>query len=431
MMKQICVLFLVLAAMTAKAQVVKTITLDGHKSLSEALGEEWDKIDSIVVSGQIGSGDVETLRSCCIDGKLTGIDMSQAVLERDSLPEYAFNLAVHLKHVSLPKTLRVIGSFAFLRCYDLNQIAIPETVESLGIGVFSNSALTGSVVIPQRIKVLPPSTFYGCTHLKSVQLPSTLERIEAQAFSWTPLSEIEMPENLKYIGIGCFQFSHLEHLDIPDGVEEIGALAFNGTEMKRVKMPARLKEIPQMCFLRQPLESVDWPGDLESIGEEAFAYTKLTHIVLPEKVAIIWTNAFHTCKELKMVALPSSLKSMNETAFRNCPRLEKIYCNCVVPPQVFSGDPQVNGSRAAYHPSNTVLYVPTGSKDAYATSPYWREFSQIIETVNFPTAIAATEYPPVIQQASTWYRLDGSKGSPAHDYGRKSLRIADGRKVIK
>ena len=60
--RQLFVLLFALAAVTAKATVVRTITTTGGQTVSELLGEEWNRVDSIAVSGPLSTEDVKMSR---------------------------------------------------------------------------------------------------------------------------------------------------------------------------------------------------------------------------------------------------------------------------------------------------------------------------------------------------------------------------------
>lgn len=107
-------------------------------------------------------------------------------------------------YVTLPKTLREIGRFAFSDARGLTSIVIPEGVTTISYAAFD-----------------------GCEYLRSVKLPSTLRTIEAYAFYDCYLTEITFPPNLKSIGAYAFKSHGFEKATIfPHGLQTIGTNAF-------------------------------------------------------------------------------------------------------------------------------------------------------------------------------------------------------------
>lgn len=66
--------------------------------------------------------------------------------------------------------------------------------------------------------------------LSSVRLPRYLKRIEEAAFYKCPLTSIEIPERVEYIGYSAFLGNHFRKVVIPKSVKEICTYAFNTDE---------------------------------------------------------------------------------------------------------------------------------------------------------------------------------------------------------
>ena len=55
-----------------------------------------------------------------------------------------------------------------------------------------------------NIKLIEEWAFYNVSGLKSINLPKNLIKLEEYAFERTTFAEVKIPENVIYIGIGCF-----------------------------------------------------------------------------------------------------------------------------------------------------------------------------------------------------------------------------------
>lgn len=104
-----------------------------------------------------------------------------------SLSNNAFATLGNIVSVTLPETLKSIGSYAFGGCTSLKSIVIPNSVTSIGMEAFYGCASMESVTIPTNIKTLGSNVFYGCTSLKRVKvLAITPPTIQSNTFKNIP-----------------------------------------------------------------------------------------------------------------------------------------------------------------------------------------------------------------------------------------------------
>lgn len=87
-----------------------------------------------------------------------------------------------LKSVTLPNTIREIGSYVFNGCNNLEKINIPNSVQFIGIGVFFDCQKLQSINIPEGIKEIKECTFDQCYSLKSVTIPFSVNEVGQYAF---------------------------------------------------------------------------------------------------------------------------------------------------------------------------------------------------------------------------------------------------------
>lgn len=136
---------------------------------------------------------------------------------------------------------------------------IPSFTEWKDLDPILNSELFGTVeqvVIEEGITTIGTKAFffnayYSYKTMKCIELPSTLETIEANAFSANIDNNMELstivfsePSNLKTIGqnafLGC---SKLENIVIPEGVTKVDSYAFQGcTGLEEVSFPSTITE---------------------------------------------------------------------------------------------------------------------------------------------------------------------------------------------
>ena len=168
------------------------------------------------------------------------------------------------------------------------------------------------------------------------------------------------------------------------------------------------------------LTSLTIPGTVLSIGELAFCWqedhycNRLTSITIPNSVKTIANEAFRKCYALQTVIIGDGVTSIGESAFSKCIGLTSVTIGSSVTSigaNAFWGagyDPDVSSSnptgltitskavnpptiQSATFPSKTYSYatlkVPSGSKTAYQSANYWRNFSYIQEFYTLDQAL--------------------------------------------
>lgn len=214
----------------------------------------------------------------------------------DIIPDAAFS-DMQLMEVTLPDTVKKIGSMSFYSCYGLSSVAFPSSLEEIGAYAFAGTSLS-EVILPNSITKLGESVFYDCASLQSVTIPETILFLPEKLFyNCRNLSEITISPNL--ISIGDYSFyscTNLSEIDLPDSLEQIGVGSFSGcTKLSAVAIPNRITTIKASSFCNcDSLSEVLLSGTLENIEREAFnGSTNLTSIILPASIKSIGADAFN------------------------------------------------------------------------------------------------------------------------------------------
>ena len=142
------------------------------------------------------------------------------------------------------------------------------------------------------------------------------------------------------------------------------------------------------------LTSTTLPNSLTYIAEDAFTGCEnLTEIAIPNSVTSIGDGAFSCCYSLASVEIPNSVQTIGRAAFFNCGLTSITIPSSVVfmEANAISTSPRLT-SVTAKRPKpisieeNTfeyrtyaTLYVSKGSKTAYESAYYWKDFKEIIE----------------------------------------------------
>lgn len=169
--------------------------------------------------------------------------------------------------VSLKPTTTEIHSDAFSGCTNLSDITLPQSVKRIGSYAFYNSGLT-NIVIPHSVTQVGSVAFGRCLDLTSVTFEnnSQLETINSTMFTGSGITSIEIPNSVKTLASGAF---------------------------------ANCKSLESITF--------EADSRLETIGNNAFMLTAITQITIPASVTSIGSNAFMRCLNLTTVALERSI----------------------------------------------------------------------------------------------------------------------------
>ena len=183
---------------------------------------------------------------------------------------YRSNVRATMTKVTIPETVKSIGTGAFKDCINLQEITIPKSVTEIGTGAFARTTALSS------IKVESGSTSFktvdGCLY----------------TYSGDELLAVPVKSDGKYT--------------IAEGCKRIGDRVFYDMEtLSEVKLPSTLKEIGQEAFAETSLTKLDLPDGLERIEEDATFQSRLDYLTIPESVKYLGTRAID-CKEVTIYA---------------------------------------------------------------------------------------------------------------------------------
>ena len=146
---------------------------------------------------------------------------------------------------------------------------------------------------------------------------------------------------------GCAGLIYLKDILLPSTVLKVQSGAFSGCgAMREIIIP-----------------------NATSIGSNAFYYCgSLTSVSLPAATSI-GSSAFSSCGSLRSVALPTTLQIIDDDAFKNCSKLEDVYCHVISP---------LNTTAFKSTGASTTLHVPAFSVGAYMLHDDWYTFNKIV-----------------------------------------------------
>ena len=395
-------------------------------------------------------------------------------------------LVAGFKTTTIPSSVTSIGNYAFSGCTGLTSITIPSSVTSIEYRAFRGCTGLTSITIPSSVTSIGSAAFIDCTGLTSVTIHS--DNIDPSVFG-LQVKKFTLGEGVTTIrqraffpgfpsGTGgsgelTFQPTALEEVYLPSTLRTIGNWAFQFcVNLKRIHFQEGLDSIGPGAFTYcLKLESLNLPASVRGFGEgqgwllackditldEANPYLTLQDGVLfnkektillqypaaregesyriPDGVKTVLGYSFEGNSSLKSLTIPASVDSLGENCFAYT-RLNEIRMESSVPPSsrypLWYDNQGIVGSwlYPAYDFENSVtLYVPRGSKEIYAATAPWSDFTNIVEYD--VTGIQPITLIPA-ETGATYYNLQGQRITTPQRGQLVIVRNADGtsRKML-
>lgn len=237
-------------------------------------------------------------------GKVVKLDLSNMAKENPSVFDGNFISPISLvSELIVPNGVQTIASNTFnSAAARLKSVTLPDSVTIIETKAFLGNTTLESVNLPEGLTTLDTMAFDGCSALRSITIPSTLETIGEQTFrGCTSLQTLTIQNGVKHIeGVAFSNCTALTSVVIPDSVETIDAAAFHccqGLENVTLPINSAFTELATNIF---------------------YGCSSLSSISIPSSVTTINENAFFDCVKLNGISIPSSVSTIGQSAFENC-----------------------------------------------------------------------------------------------------------------
>jgi len=223
-----------------------------------------------------------------------------------------------IKNVVIADGVTTISSYAFYDCNNLISMEIPETIKNIGEYTFYNCYNLSNVVIPANLNYIGANAFYGCKGLTSITIPGGIKRILSYTFSGcSGLKEVTIQQGVNSIEYGAFAIcTNLERIVIPESVYEIESYAFSYTNLTEVEIPSSTTYVEGDAFYGcELLENIN-------VSEDNYKYSSIDGNLLDKNGTTLIMYA--PGKTSSSYTMPDSVTSIYSYAFAFS-RLENIY----------------------------------------------------------------------------------------------------------
>ena len=339
-----------------------------------------------------------------------------------------FHYCTGLIGITVPKSVRSIGGYAFDGCENLSSITVAS-----GNEVYDSRNSCNAIIETAKNTMIA-----GC---KSTTFPSTVTDISRYAFCGSVAEEVVIPNNIESIAYGAFYFlDGLRSVIIGKGtrivddsygpafiscnnLRSIAVVSDNPYIDSRDNCNAIIDKATDRLIVGCPATSI--PLSVKSIGKMAFYdfVNAISSVVIPDNVETIMESAFKYNYGLTTLVLGKNLQSIGKEAFLYCYKLQTIQSLANSPAEMDESAFRYYSSDPDYIYNNATLYVPVGSKINYMTSTGWSRFKNIVE--GEPSGIEQVVMDGLEKDAPV-YNLRGQRLAAP----QKGVNIIGGKKVV-
>lgn len=186
--------------------------------------------------------------------------------------------------------------------------------------------LESAKIYPLEYMTYIPAGMYYDSEASEIKIPNNIERIHRTAFESAHAETITMKDNVRYLGGNCFyDCKQLTNIELSNNLEVIPKYCFRDCiKLESIKLPTTCIVIEFGAFVDcEKLRIIDFNDQLSTIGTNAFLGTGLRIIRIPSSVKTIENGAFSYCDQLEKVVIPGNTKIKSE-CFSDCDQLREV-----------------------------------------------------------------------------------------------------------
>ena len=233
-----------------------------------------------------------------------------------------------------------IGDCLFAGCNSVTSVTLPEGLEEIGRSSFSGTNMS-EITLPQSLKFIEDYAFQGCMTLETVHIPSNVYYIGSAAYSFCgAVTAYTVDEENTYFSdldgvlfdksktrIIKYPAAREGAYTIPDTVTSVYYYAFDCALLTDITIPDNGISFAPYAFQNcHSLTSVYLPGSMGAVEFCLFCgCTSLREVTIGSGMGRICARAFEGCSALKFIEIPDTVTNIDYAAFAMCWQLDGIY----------------------------------------------------------------------------------------------------------
>lgn len=229
------------------------------------------------------------------------------------IASFSISSQTELKSVTIPDSVKIIGSYAFYNCTALTNVTMGNGVERIGESAFKSCTSFYNIVIPDSVTSIGSLAFYNTSRYNNIGSGWQVFYIGKHLIDVNESFSGSFTVSKGTLTIANYAFSYCDDIvsiKIPDSVRSIGEGAFyQCSELWGVY----IDDLAAWCEIE--FEN-SYSNPLYYASEGLYLNgSAVTDLVIPEGVTAIKDYTFRSCINLKSVTVPKSVTSIDPYAF--------------------------------------------------------------------------------------------------------------------
>ena len=247
-----------------------------------------------------------------------------AVLTFSSAKAQYFETGGIVYGITSEHTVEVLSNYYLHNTPYSGSIVIPQTVEhdgitytvtALGETAFESCTTVTSLTLPPTIRSIGSHCFYNCT-FTTLQLPDSLRRIDDHAFLYSSVTSLHLPACFEEYDECSFWARNLMSITVDEAnphYQSIGGWLYS-------------KDSLTLCIVPSgETGAVAVPQFVRHLDKMAFGFcSHITSVILPEGLISTGAFAFNCCSAVDGIVVPSTVTHIGVCPFSYCPQMTNL-----------------------------------------------------------------------------------------------------------
>ncbi len=226
--------------------------------------------------------------------------------------------------ITSEQTVEVLSNYYLHNTPYSGAIAIPQTVEyestsyivtALAESAFESCTTVTSLTLPPTIRSIGSHCFYNCT-LTTLLLPDSLHRIDDHAFLYSSISSLHLPACFEEYDECSFWARNLTSITVDE----------NNPFYRSIDGWLYSKDSLTLCIVPSgETGAVTVPSYVRHLGDMAFGFCgHITSVTMPGSLVSIGDFAFNCCATVDNIVIPSTVTHIGICPFSYCPQMNNL-----------------------------------------------------------------------------------------------------------